>query len=61
MNSDTASQKMTDVLDIAAGTIEGFGIVYDGLEKAGILLGTSITDNTVSIVRHRYSRPLNIR
>jgi hypothetical protein len=53
MDKDTASKQMTNVLDIAAGAIEGFGIVYDGLEKSGIMLGNSISNNTVLIVRHK--------
>lgn len=53
MDKDTASKQMTNVFDIAAGAIEGFGIVYDGLEKSGIMLGKSISDNTVLIVRHK--------
>ncbi|XP_025409408.1 protein spartin [Sipha flava] len=54
MDKDTASKQMTNVLDIAAGAIEGFGIVYDGLEKSGIMLGNSISNNTVLIVRHKF-------
>lgn len=53
MDKDAASQKMTNVFDIAAGALEGFGIVYDGLEKSGIMLGNSISNNTVRIVRHK--------
>lgn len=53
MDKNSASQKMTNVLDLAAGAIEGFGIIYDGLEKSGIMLGTSISNNTVHIVRHK--------
>lgn len=53
MDHDTASKKLTDVFDIAAGAIEGFGIVYDGLAKSGIMLGSSISNNTVLIVRHK--------
>ncbi|XP_050422772.1 protein spartin isoform X2 [Adelges cooleyi] len=54
MNSDVASRQMSNALDIAAGAIEGLGIVYDGLEQSGIMLGTSIRDNTVLIVRHKW-------
>lgn len=53
MDKDEASKKMTNVFDIAAGAIEGFGIVYDGLEKSGIMLGKSISNNTVILVRHK--------
>lgn len=53
MDKEKASQHMTSVFDLAAGAIEGFGIVYDGLEKSGIMLGSSISNNTVLIVRHR--------
>lgn len=53
MNKEAASQQMTNVFDIAAGAIEGLGIVYDGLEKSGIMLGNSISNNTVLIVHHK--------
>lgn len=53
MNKNEASQKMTNVFDIAAGAIEGFSIVYDGLEKSGMMLGNSISNNTVLIVHHK--------
>ncbi|VVC29140.1 Hypothetical protein CINCED_3A013468 [Cinara cedri] len=56
MDQNDASQKMTNVFDIAAGALEGFGIIYDGLEKSGIMLGNSISNNTVRIVRHRYGK-----
>jgi hypothetical protein len=54
MDKDAASRQMTNAFDIAAGAIEGFGIVYDGLEKSGIMLGNSISNNTVLIVRHKF-------
>jgi len=53
MDKNEASQKMTNVFDIAAGAIEGISIVYDGLEKSGIMLGNSISNNTVLIVHHK--------
>lgn len=53
MDHDAASKKMNNVFDIAAGAIEGFAIVYDGLEKSGIMLGSSISNNTVLVVRHK--------
>jgi len=53
MDQNAASKQMTNVFDIAAGAIEGFGIVYDALEKSGIMLGKSISDNTVLIVSHK--------
>ncbi|KAF0767366.1 protein spartin [Aphis craccivora] len=54
MDKNEASEKMTNVFDIAAGAIEGFSIVYDGLEKSGIMLGNSISNNTVLIVHHKF-------
>ncbi|XP_015373072.1 PREDICTED: protein spartin [Diuraphis noxia] len=54
MDKNEASQKMTDVFDIAAGAIEGFSIVYDGLEKSGMMLANSISNNTVLIVHHKF-------
>lgn len=52
-----ASQKMGSVLQVAAGAVEGFATVYDGLENAAKILGTNLTANTVKIVQHKYGHP----
>lgn len=48
-----ASTKMDGVLEVAAGAVEGFGTVYDGLEKSAGLLASSLANNTVKIVEHK--------
>ena len=45
---------MDDVLEVASGAVKGFGVVYTGLERAASLLATSLSDNTVRLVEHRY-------
>lgn len=50
---DKASEQVGGVLTVAAGAVEGFGTVYMGLEQAATILGTSLTNNTVEIVRHK--------
>ncbi|XP_043208189.1 protein spartin-like, partial [Amphibalanus amphitrite] len=49
-----AAGKMDDVLEVASGAVRGFGLVYTGLERAATLLATSISENTVQLVGHRY-------
>lgn len=55
---DTAAQQVGGVLTIAAGAVEGFGTVYAGLEQSAKVLGTSLADNTVQIVQHKYGEPM---
>ena len=45
---------MDDVLEVASGAVRGFGVVYTGLERAATMLATSISENTVQLVEHRY-------
>lgn len=45
---------LNDALLIAGGGIAGFGTVFMGLENAARLLAGSITENTVTIVHHKY-------
>lgn len=52
-----ASDKVGGVLQVAAGAVEGFATVYDGLENAAKILGNSLTTNTVKIVQHKYGQP----
>ena len=53
LTEQEASNKMNGVLDVAAGAAEGFGTVYDGLEKSARLLANSLANNTVKIVEHK--------
>uniref|UniRef100_A0A8D8Q4M9 Protein spartin n=1 Tax=Cacopsylla melanoneura TaxID=428564 RepID=A0A8D8Q4M9_9HEMI len=52
-----ANQTVDNVLTVGAGAMEGIGAVYSGLEVAGAVLGRSISDSTVQIVKHKYGQP----
>lgn len=45
---------MGGVLTVAAGAVEGFGTVYNGLEKSAGILGKNLSENSVKIVEHKY-------
>lgn len=45
---------MSGVLTVAAGAVEGVGTVYAGLEQSAALLGTSLGNNTVRVIEHKY-------
>lgn len=45
---------MKDVLTVAAGAVEGFGTVYSGLEQSATVLGTSLSNNSVKVIEHKY-------
>lgn len=45
---------MNGVLTIAAGAVEGFGTVYSGLEQSASVLGTSLSNNSVLVIEHKY-------
>lgn len=40
---------MSGVLTVAAGAVEGFGTVYNGLEKSAAVLG-----NSILVISHFY-------
>lgn len=46
--------QMSGVLTVAAGALEGFGTVYNGLEKSAGILGKNLSENSVKIVEHKY-------
>ncbi|KAI5702465.1 hypothetical protein M8J75_000434 [Diaphorina citri] len=52
-----ASQTVDNVLTVGTGATQGIGAVYNGLEVAGAVLGRSIADSTVQIVKHKYGQP----
>ncbi|XP_053694606.1 protein spartin [Sabethes cyaneus] len=54
MTEEDASEKVHGALTICAGAVEGFGTVYNGLEKSASILGTSLSNSTVQIVQHKY-------
>lgn len=49
-----AVAKVDQVLEVTAGAVVGFGTVYLGLENAARTLASSLANNTVVIVQHRY-------
>lgn len=51
---DEAKDKMGGVLTVAAGAVEGFGTIYDGLEQSAGILGTNLSQNSVKIIEHKY-------
>lgn len=51
---DEAKDKMGGVLTVAAGAVEGFGTIYDGLEKSAGILGSNLSQNSVKIIEHKY-------
>ncbi|XP_053671276.1 protein spartin [Anopheles nili] len=54
MTEQAASERMNGALTICAGAVEGFGTVYEGLERSASILGQSLSASTVQIVEHRY-------
>ncbi|XP_035795216.1 protein spartin-like isoform X2 [Anopheles albimanus] len=54
MSEAAASENMNGALTICAGAVEGFGTVYEGLERSASILGQSLSASTVQIVEHRY-------
>lgn len=51
---DRAKRTMDDVLTVAAGGLAGFSTVYMGLETAAKTLASSLSEETVKIVDHKY-------
>ena len=49
-----AQEKVSGILTVCAGAVEGFGTVYGGLEESATILGKSLSNNTVQIVEHTY-------
>lgn len=49
-----ASSKVSGVLTVAAGAVEGFATVYRGLETSAGILGQNLKNNSVKIVKHKY-------
>lgn len=49
-----ASSKVSGVLTVAAGAVEGFATVYRGLETSAGILGQNLKNNSVKIVQHKY-------
>lgn len=59
MDHKEANDTVNDILTICAGAVEGFGTVYEGLEKSAGILGANLSDNTVKIVEHKYGEEMS--
>lgn len=57
MENEKAEQTMTETLKIASGAAEAISTIYNGLETSAGLLGSSIANNTVKVVEHKYGEP----
>ncbi|KRF83077.1 protein spartin isoform X2 [Drosophila virilis] len=53
-DSSQASSAMEGAMTIAAGAVEGFSTVFDGLETSAKILGNSLSENSVKIIEHKY-------
>jgi hypothetical protein len=56
LSEEEAQEKMSGVLTVCAGAVEGFGEVYRGLEQSAGILGRNLSNNTVDIVEHTYGQ-----
>ncbi|KAL3279737.1 hypothetical protein HHI36_017245 [Cryptolaemus montrouzieri] len=54
LSEEQASRKMKGVLTVAAGAVEGFSTIYNGLETSAGILGENLKNNSVKIVEHKY-------
>ncbi|XP_050317065.1 protein spartin isoform X1 [Bactrocera neohumeralis] len=53
-DTSEANSKMEGAMTIAAGAVEGFSTVYNGLETSAKILGTNLSENSVKIIEHKY-------
>ncbi|CAG2053847.1 unnamed protein product [Timema podura] len=58
MSESEASEKVDGVFEVAAGAVEGFSTVYEGLECSAAILASNLSNNTVKIVEHKYGHPM---
>lgn len=52
-NNQEANNKMEGAMTIAAGAVEGFSSVFNGLETSAKILGNSLSNNSVKIIEHK--------
>ncbi|XP_037949806.1 protein spartin [Teleopsis dalmanni] len=55
-DSAEANNKMEGALVIAAGAVEGFSTIFNGLEESARILGGNISNNSVKIIEHKYGQ-----
>lgn len=53
LGHDDANSKMEGALTVAAGAVEGFTTIIDGLEKSAAILGNNLSENSVKIIEHK--------
>ncbi|XP_034487890.1 protein spartin isoform X2 [Drosophila innubila] len=53
-DSHEAHNAMEGAMTIAAGAVEGFSTVFDGLETSAKILGNNLSENSVKIIEHKY-------
>ncbi|XP_055852723.1 protein spartin isoform X1 [Episyrphus balteatus] len=54
LSEEDAQDKMQGAFTIAAGAVEGFSTVFNGLEESAKILGTNLSNNSVKIIEHKY-------
>ncbi|XP_075146624.1 spartin isoform X2 [Haematobia irritans] len=54
LDDSEANTKMSNALTLAAGAVEGFTTIVDGLEKSAAILGNNLSENSVKIIDHKY-------
>uniref|UniRef100_A0A1I8PLM0 MIT domain-containing protein n=1 Tax=Stomoxys calcitrans TaxID=35570 RepID=A0A1I8PLM0_STOCA len=54
LDDQEANSKMSNALTLAAGAVEGFTTIVDGLEKSAAILGNNLSENSVKIIDHKY-------
>lgn len=54
LSEEDAQDKMQGAFTIAAGAVEGFSTVFNGLEQSAKILGTNLSNNSVKIIEHKY-------
>lgn len=53
-NKDSASSTVEDICKVGGGGIKGVVMVWESLEEAAITLGKNFTEQTVTVVDHKY-------
>nr|AAO74698.1 HL01040p [Drosophila melanogaster] len=55
-DTSEANSTMEGAMTIAAGAVEGVSTVFDGLETSAKILGSSLSENSVKIIEHKYGQ-----
>lgn len=57
MEEGAANERVSDILTVCAGAVQGCGTVWEGLEQSAFVLGHSLSSNTVKVIEHKYGEP----